>query len=67
MTFDEFLEFLEPQVERQDPLTGKTLPARAGAVCKSADDYNREKTALEKACRMLGSRCSYDIKRAIGR
>ncbi len=66
MTLDEFLDFLEPQPERQDPAdVSKILPARAGAICQSADDWNAMKTALEQACRELGSRCSYQVKQAI--
>lgn len=53
MTFDEFLEFIEPG------------PARGGAICQSADDYNKLKTTLEQACRLLGNRCSFEIKRTI--
>lgn len=55
MTFDEFLNFLEPQ----------TNPERAGAICQSTEDWNKLKTALEQACRGLGKRCTYEIKSAI--
>ena len=50
MTLDEFILFLEA-----DSKTNK-----ASAVCVSADDYNKLKTALEIACRKLGKRCKYD-------
>lgn len=53
MTFDEFLIFLEPTDQR------------GGALCQSADDYNELKTTLEQACRLLGTRCSYEMKRTI--
>jgi hypothetical protein len=55
MTLDEFLDFLEPQES-----TGK-----GAAICQSAEDWNKMKTALETACRMLGKRCSYEMKKAI--
>lgn len=68
MTLDETIDFLEPQLERPDPKNpGKILPARAGAVCQSASDWNKNKTALEVACRELGKRCSYEMKAAIKR
>lgn len=54
MTLDETIVFLEP--------TDK----RAGAICKSADDSNKEKTALEKACRELGNRCTYETRAKLG-
>lgn len=66
MTLDQFIEFLEPQPERPDPdHPGQTLPARGGAICQSTDDFTREKTALEKACRELGSACSMEMRAAI--
>lgn len=68
MTFDEFLDFLEPQRARPDP--GKpdiTLPARAGALCQSAEDWNKNKTALEQACKLLGRNCSRTARAAIKR
>ena len=56
MNLLETIEFLEPQPEG----------ARAGAICQSAEDYRREKDALEQACRMLGNRCTPEIQHAIG-
>ena len=53
MTFDEFLEFIEPSQNR------------GGALCQSAEDSAKLKTALEQACRLLGGRCSYEIRRTI--
>lgn len=53
MSFDETLTFLEP------------TDTRGGALCQSADDWNKLKTALEKACRELGPRCTYEMKQAI--
>lgn len=64
MTLDEFIEFLEPQPEHTDD-HGTVIPARAGAVCQSAEDTLKIKTALEQACRQLGSGCSYELKRLI--
>ena len=50
MTADEYIEFLLPG-EQPDGTP------RAGAVCRTARDHENEKTAFEKACRMLGKRC----------
>lgn len=67
LDFEQFVEFLEPQPERPDPKNpGKTLPARAGAVCRSDDDFTAQKTALESACALLRNRCTPEIKTAIG-
>jgi len=49
----EYVYFLEPNTER------------GGAICESADDFNKEKTALEQACRLLGKKCTYEMKRII--
>lgn len=66
MSFDEFIDFLEPQPERPDPNDPtKTLPARAGAICQSASDWNKLKTALESACHILKKKCTYEIKESI--
>jgi hypothetical protein len=66
MTLDQFIDFLEPQSERDDPdHPGQKLPARGGAICQSSDDFTKIKTSLEKACRELGSRCSYEVQHAI--
>lgn len=66
MTLEQFIDFLEPQPERPDPEhPGALLPARAGALCQSTDDWNANKTALEQACRILGRRCTYEIKKTI--
>lgn len=59
MTLDQTLEFLEPRIG------SKGSPERAGAMCMSADDYTKQKTDLESICRMLGDRCSYEVKQAI--
>jgi hypothetical protein len=61
MTLDQTIEFLEPQVG--DPKTGKGT--RAGAMCMTAGNYVQQKNDLETVCRMLGERCSYEIKQAI--
>ncbi len=62
MTFDE----MEPQLVRLDPNDPtKVLPERGGAICKSAADYNKFKTALESACELLGNKCGYELKEAL--
>jgi hypothetical protein len=52
LTLDEWIAFLEP--------TDK----RAGALCQSTEDWNKQKIALELACRKLGKACSLEVKRA---
>lgn len=59
MTLDEYFDFLEPKEAHDD------VPARAGAVCQSADDWGAQKTALEQACRVLGKRCTYELREVI--
>lgn len=59
MNLDETIEFLEPQ-EAKD---GK--PERGGAICFSADDVAKNKSDLEIICRLLGDRCSYEVKQEI--
>lgn len=61
MTFDEYIAFLEPQLA--DP--SKNLTARGGAICQSASDWNKLKTSLEQACKILGNNCSFEIKTSI--
>ena len=46
--------------ENQKVGTPVTMPARAGAVMLSADDYSKTKTAIEQACRQLGAKCDYE-------
>lgn len=63
MTFEEFVEFLEPQPART--VNGKKLPERGAAMCQSADDFNKLKTTLEQACEKLGKNCTYEMKQTI--
>lgn len=54
LDFNGALTFLEPTT------------TRAGAICQSADDYAKLKTALQEACRSLGSKCTYEMQAAMG-
>lgn len=66
LTFEEFIYFLEAQAEHPDPNEPThTVPAKGAAMCQSSEDYQKQKTALETACRLLGPRCSYEIKKQI--
>jgi hypothetical protein len=83
LTLDELIDFLEPQIERECvPVQGMPicssqkpdkdhplvkLPARAGAMIISSDDYELTQNELEEACRELGMRCSKKFKMAIVR
>lgn len=56
-TRDEFIKWLEPQ-EASDG-----VPARGAALCQSAEDWNKQKTAFEQACVLLGiKRCTKEIQ-----
>lgn len=65
MSMAEFLDWLEPQAEVRDEKGNVTRKSRAGALCQSAEDYKRQKTAMEQACYKLGKMCSYEIKQLI--
>ena len=66
MDFETSIEWLEPQPERPDPENPKNkLPARAGAVCRSDEDFTRYKIALEQACALLKDRCTPEMKQTI--
>lgn len=53
MTLDEFIVFLSPNEKK------------GAAICTSSHDFNEMKTSLEVACRLLESKCSYELKQTI--
>lgn len=53
MNLDEFITFLEP------------TETRGAALCQSAEDWNKLKTALELACKKLGSACKKEAQETI--
>lgn len=53
MNVQEFIAWLEP------------APGRAGAVCRSDEDFTKQKTALEQACVLLKDRCTPEMKAAL--
>lgn len=75
LSLSELIDFIEPQSERECvPVPGFSvcaddqshgekvkLPARAGAVMRSAEDEMKLHTAVEQACRDLGNHCKYEI------
>lgn len=61
MDLEQMIVFLEPQGERLNA-AGKKLPPRAGAVCRSDDDFTSQKTSLEQACALLRDRCTPELK-----
>lgn len=79
LTLDEWLDFLEPQEARtcvpvpgmpvcsNPPLPGTPvlLPERGPGIVLSSIDYEKQKTALDQACRALGRNCSYALKQQI--
>lgn len=64
LTLDQWLEFLEPQLEKID-VNGVVTPARGSAMCMSSDDFSKLKTAMEQLCRKVGSACSPEQKKTI--
>ena len=52
MTLDQWFSFLEPQTE----------PPRGAAMCMSSADFSKIKTAIEQACRKLGTSCTKEAK-----
>lgn len=66
LTFAEFLEFLQASPEHPDPKDPtKKIPARGAAIAMLPDAWNRMKTDLELACRLMGPSCTFDIKAKI--
>jgi hypothetical protein len=67
MNTNEFLDFLEPQEKRLNPLKpDEYLPERAGAVCMSSDDMAKVGIFVEQACRKLGDgACDTSAKQKI--
>lgn len=59
MTFDEYLNWLEPQPEASG------APGHGGAICMSSADWGTMKDELERACRELKGECSYEAKAQI--
>jgi hypothetical protein len=52
MNFEQFINFLEPQVN----------PDRGAAMCLSSVDFSLIKSALEKACKSLGNNCTKETQ-----
>lgn len=36
-----------------------------GAICQSSSDYHKNKTTLDQACKILGPKCTADLKKLI--
>lgn len=64
LSFDQWLEFLEPQPEKNLP-DGKKVPERGAAVCVSSDDWTALKTAIMKLCEKVGSWCKKEEQEKI--
>lgn len=61
MDFEQSIEWLEAEMPTN------TTPGRAGAVCRSDDDFTKTKIALEQACALLKNRCTPEMKSEIER
>lgn len=57
MDLNQWIEFLEPQVE----------PARGAAMCMSSSDFAKIKTVIEQACKKLGTSCTKEAKANLSR
>ena len=57
MDLNQWIEFLEPQVE----------PARGAAMCMSSENFARIKTVIEQACKKLGGACTKEAKENLSR
>ena len=63
LSLNEFIDFLEPQLEVRD-YSGRVLkPERAGAMCQSASDYMKQKLAIETLCARI--KCTAEVKQII--
>lgn len=80
LSLDEMLDFMQAQpnarlcvtkcglpVCADDQTVGKAvnLAPRGAAIAMSSLDWGGLKTDLETACRVLGDKCSYEVKKAI--
>jgi hypothetical protein len=66
MDVDQFLDFLEPQEAKPNPLKpGEMIPERGAAVCMSTDSWAKLKTFSEQACRILGSKCTKEVQQQL--
>jgi hypothetical protein len=57
MTFEEYIKFLEPDVDTK----------KGPALCMSSSHFNDLKTALEQACKSLGSKCTMETQQLLQR
>lgn len=55
--------------DKTDEMTFEEFIAflNAGAICQSAEDFGKQKTAMDDACVLLGSKCTVEIKQALRR
>lgn len=65
LTLDETIDFLEAKEEIKDE-NGKVIQEERGAaLVMSASDFNKIKTGLEVACKMLKNACTYEVQQQI--
>ena len=66
LTYEELVDYIQALPERPDPANpGQMLPKKGAAIITSSLDAGAEKTAMEEACRALGSKCSYELQQSI--
>lgn len=64
MTLDQWVDFLEPQ--QMKVIDGKVVRRERGpALCQSSEDWNKQKTELEKICKKIGAACTYEMQKQI--
>lgn len=55
LSLEQSIEFLEPQLD----------PPRGAALCMSSEDFSKVKTAIEQACKKLGTSCRKETRESI--
>lgn len=64
LTFEEWMDFLEPRPDSKDA-KGRKIKGHGAALCVSPSDWTRQKNALESACVKLGNACTLEMKSAL--
>ena len=65
LTMGEFIDFLEPYPKQVSEDGTIVFEGKGAAICQSANDWIKQKTAMEQLCAALKKQCSYELKEAI--